>query len=67
MSSSIPSLIAGVARPPDADDPAVLDADVGLDDADRRVDDDRAGDDDVELRGPGRGPDWVIRPRMFLA
>ena len=42
-----------VPRPPDADDPAVLDPDVGLHDADRRVDDDRAGDDDVELRGSG--------------
>ena len=39
-----------VAGPTDADDPAVLDADVGLDDADRRVDDDRAGHDHVELR-----------------
>ena len=44
-----------VAGPSDADDPAVLDADVGLDDAEDRVDDERAGDDRVELRvGPGR-------------
>ena len=39
-------LIAGAA---DADDPAVLDADVGLDDAQDGVDDERARDHDVEL------------------
>ena len=50
IGSSMPSLIAGVAGPPDPDDPAVLDADVGLDDADDGIDDERAGDDDVELR-----------------
>ena len=38
-----------VARPPDADDPPVLDADVRLDRADERVEDERAGDDDIEL------------------
>ena len=45
----------GVARPADPDDPAVLDPDVGLDDPDRRVDEDDAGDHDVELGWPGRG------------
>ena len=49
IGSSMPSLIAAVARPPDADDPPVLDADVRLDRADERVEDERAGDDDVEL------------------
>ena len=44
----------GVPGPADAGDPAVLDADVGLDDADDRVDDERAGEDDVELRRSGR-------------
>ena len=53
IGSSMPSLIAGVAGPPDADDPAVLDPDVRLDDADERIDDERAGDDDVELRRAG--------------
>ena len=52
---SMPSLIVGVARPADPDDPAVLDPDVGLDDPDGRVDDDDAGDHDVELGWPGRG------------
>ena len=42
------------AGPPDAGDPAVLDADVGLDDADHGVDDERAREHDVELRRPGR-------------
>jgi hypothetical protein len=42
------------ARPPDAGDPAVLDADVGFDDAQHRVHDERAGQDDVELRRSGR-------------
>ena len=51
---SIPSLIAGLPARPIAGDPAVLDADVGLDDADDRVDDERAGEDDVELRRAGR-------------
>ncbi len=50
---SIPSLIARIAGPPDTDDPAVLDPDVRLDDADDRIDDERAGDDDVELRRAG--------------
>ena len=49
-----------VAGTPDADDPAVLDPDVGLDDADQRIDDERTRDDHVELRraGPALG-----RPR----
>ena len=44
-----------VARPAHADDASVLDSDVGLDHADRRIDHDRTGDDDVELgvRRPG--------------
>jgi hypothetical protein len=50
MSSSIRSLIARFPARPTPTSAAVLDADVGLDDADRRVDDDRARDDDVELR-----------------
>ena len=56
----------GVAGPPDPDDPAVLDPDVGLDDADRRIDDERAGDDGVELRRRAR-PAWVIRGRSVFA
>ena len=40
--------------PADARDPAVLDADVGLHDADDGVDNDRAGEHDVELRRPRR-------------
>ena len=51
---------------PDPDDPAVLDADVRLHDADDRVDDERAGDDDVELRRAAARP-WVERGRMVLA
>ena len=47
---------AGVAGPPDADDAAVLDADVGLDRADDGVEDEGAGDDGVELRMATRGP-----------
>jgi hypothetical protein len=43
---------AGIAGPPDAHDPAVLDPDVGLDDPDRGVDDDGAEDDGVELGRP---------------
>ena len=50
IGSSMPSLIDGIAGPPDADDAAVLDADVGLDDPDEGIDDERPGDDDVELR-----------------
>ena len=43
-----------VAGSADPDDPAVLDPDVGLDDTDRRVDDDDPGDDDIELGRAGR-------------
>ena len=49
----MPSLMPVVAGAPDADDAAVLDADVGLDGAEDRVEDERAGDDHVEL-GVGR-------------
>ena len=45
-----------VAGAPDTRDPAVLDPDVRLDHADRRVDHDRADHDRVELRGTGRRP-----------
>src|SRR2546427_12487493 len=38
-----------VAGPPDTHDAAVLDADVGLDDPEQRIDDDRATDHGVEL------------------
>ena len=70
MTRSIPSLMSGLPGPADAGDPAVLDADVGLDDPDDRVDDDDAGDHRVELRRRGRtraGSCWVIRARRFLA
>ena len=40
--------------PADAGDPAVLDPDVRLDDADDGVDDERAGEHHVELRRPAR-------------
>ena len=53
--------------PADAGDPAVLDADVGLDDADDGVDDERAGEHDVELRR-ARSPrsHWAIRRAEVL-
>ena len=53
------------AGPSDADDPAVLDADVGLDAAEDRVEHERAGDDRVQLRRTGRP--CVIRCRIVLA
>ena len=62
----MPSLIVAVAGASDAHDAAILDADVGLDDADDRVDDQRAGDDDVELGRAGASP-WVMRGRRLLA
>ena len=40
-----------VPGPPDADDPPVLDPDVGLDDTEDGVHDERPGHDRVELRG----------------
>src|SRR5207244_3778956 len=43
----------GVAGPADADDPAILDPDIGLDDADRGIDDDRPDHHRVELGWPG--------------
>ena len=48
-------LDTGVARVADADDAAVLDADVGLDDAEERIEDEGVGDDEVERLGVGRG------------
>jgi hypothetical protein len=54
--------VAGAA---DADDPAVLDADVGLDDPDRSGRSRRAGDDASSSDGPGRP--WRIRGRIVLA
>ena len=54
-----------VAGPPDADDAAVLDPDVGLDHAEHRVQDEGAGHDRVELGGPGRP--WVAPGRRVLA
>ena len=54
--------------PADARDPPVLDADVGLDDADDRVDDERAGEDDVELRRVRvASSHCAIRERRFFA
>ncbi len=44
----------GAARPADAGDPAVLDADVGLDHAEDGIHDERAGEHEVELRRAGR-------------
>jgi hypothetical protein len=38
-----------VAGPPDPDDPALLDSDVGLDDPDRWIDQKRPGDDGIQL------------------
>ena len=38
-SGSTPSMIAGIAGLADADDPAVLDAEIALDDAEHRIDD----------------------------
>ena len=43
----------GVATGPDTDDPAVLDADVGLHHAQGGVDDDGTDDDGVQLARPG--------------
>ena len=56
MTRSMPSLIAGLPGAPDTDDPAVLDPDVGLDDADDRIEHEHAGDDDVQLRRARAGP-----------
>ena len=56
-----------VAGPPDPDDPAVLDPDVGLDDAEHRVDDERARDDDVELATVRRPRPAPSASRRFLA
>ena len=51
-----------VAGPPDTHDAAVLDADVGLDDPDQRIDDDRAADHGVEL-ALGRRAVVLAHPR----
>ena len=56
-----------VARPPDAGDPPVLDPDVRLDDAEDGVDDERAGEHDVELRRAGAASHCAIRERRFFA
>ena len=50
---SMPSRDARVAGPPDADDPPVLDPDVGLHDADDGVDDEGADHDRVQLGRAG--------------
>ena len=55
-----------VAGPTDPDDPAVLDADVRLDDAEGRVDDDRARITTSSSEGPALPP-WAIRARKFFA
>jgi len=44
-------LDAGVARMAEADDAAALDAEVGFDDAEERIEDERVGDDEVERLG----------------
>ena len=49
MASSMPSLMAPAARPPDADDPPVLDADVRLDTAEHGIDDQHARHDRIEF------------------
>ena len=63
---SMPSLIAGLPARPMPGDPAVLDADVRLDDADHGIDDEGAGDDDVELRRRRRPAHWAIREPEVL-
>ena len=56
----------GVAGAAHAGDQAVLHADVGLEDAEHRVDDDDVGDQEVELAGAG-SRSFIIRPvRMVL-
>ena len=45
----------GVPGVADADDDAVLDADVGFHDAELRIEDERVGDDEVERLGVGGG------------
>jgi hypothetical protein len=65
----------GVAGTPDAHHSAVLDADVGLDDPQQRVDDERARDQHVELAVGRRavvlrhpGPDVLrVPPQRFVA
>ncbi len=58
---------------PDADDAPVLDPDIGLDDADDRVEHERAGDDDVELGVTGaalsraRSKRLCVAPDRFVA
>ena len=49
------ALDAGVAGVADADDAAVLHADIGFDDAEERVEDERVGDDEIERFGVGCG------------
>ena len=62
-----------VPGPPDADDPPVLDPDVGLDDAEDRIEDERAGDDRVQLRvrgaalGRPRSKGLGVAPDRFVA
>ena len=47
--------MSGLPGPPDPDDPAVLDPEVGLHDAEERVDDDHRADHRVELARGGGG------------
>ena len=78
MGSSMPLADRAVAGPPDADDAAVLDADVGLDHAEHRVHDDDPGDDRIELgrrrpalggprpEGLGVAPDRLVAGRLAV-
>ena len=56
----------GVAGPPDRDDPAVLDPDVALEDAEHRIEDQRAADDQVELAVAAAPPDIWMASRIVL-
>ncbi len=58
-----PSMMSGLPALPIARDPAVPDADVGLDDA-PVVEDDRAGDDQVGRALGARGDAWPIDSRI---
>src|SRR5260370_33780836 len=55
-----------IACPADADDPALLDSDAGLDHTEQRIDDKHARDEDVKLAGSGRALS-LSHPRPDIA